>query len=129
MRSFEQLFQFHLLGEFKDFQQQKRSKAKEPWHRKIMKGLDADHQNQVAKRYKGRYTGEGEFKYSGELNSKIESIRDDSNTVRVLTKADLNYINKNYPVKLSHDKPAHLSNTNMLVYFDKLKRQWFLRKK
>lgn len=94
-----------------------------------MKGLDADHQNQVAKRYKGRYTGDGEFSYSGELNSKIESIRDDSNTVRVLTKADLNYINNNYPIKLSHDKPVHLSNTDMLVYFDKFKRQWFLRKK
>ena len=126
---YEKLFTNHLMCEFKDFQQQKRRAAEEPWHRKTNKGPMAKNQHQVADRYMGRYTGDGEFKFSGELNSKIESIRDGSNQLRVLSPADIQYIKMNYPTGLSRDKPRQLSNSGMIVYWDNVKREWFIRKR
>jgi hypothetical protein len=50
MTSFENIF-WTQLNEFKDYQQQKKAAPESPWHRKVSKGVDAKHQNMVAKRY------------------------------------------------------------------------------
>ena len=127
MTLYEQRFWKH-LNEFHDFQQKKKPKAKEPWHRKIMKGMDAQNQHQVADRYKGRYTGEDEFTYGGELNSKIESIRNGDVNERPCSDADVQYILKNYPIEeLPKDKPKRLSNAGIVVYWDPMKDVFMLR--
>lgn len=127
MTLYEQRFWNH-LNEFRDFQQKKNADAKSPWHRKITKGLDAMNQHQVADRYKGRYTGEGEFTYSGELNSKIESIRNGEANERVCSDADVQHILDNYPIdELPKDKPKRLSNAGIVVYWDPMKGVFMLR--
>lgn len=127
MTLFEETF-WRQLNEFIDFQQKKNPKAKKPWHQQVFKGGDAKGQQQVANRYKGRYTGDGEFTYSGELNSKIESIRNGSNVERVCSDADIDHILKNYPIdELSKDKPKRLSNTGIVVQWDPLKAVYMLR--
>jgi len=127
MTLYEQRFWKH-LNEFHDFQQKKNPKAKAPWHRKIMKGMDAQNQHQVADRYKGRYTGDDEFTYGGELNSKIESIRNGDVNERPCSDADVQYILKNYPIEeLPKDKPKRLSNAGIVVYWDPMKDVFMLR--
>lgn len=126
MTSFENKF-WTQLNEFKDFQQQKRKDPENPWHRRIAKGGDAKHQNMVAKRYKGRYTGDGEFTYSGELNSKIESIRDGSSTLRILSDIDLQHILKNYSTnELPKDKPKRIFS-GVVVFFDPVKDSYCIK--
>lgn len=129
MTLFENHFWELIVSEFTDFQQQKNTKASSPWHRKSARGGDAMNQHQVADRYKGRYTGESEFTYSGELNSKIESIRNGDADVRVCTDADVQHILKNYPIQeIPKDKPKRLSNTGIVIYWDELKDTYMLRK-
>lgn len=120
MARFEQTF-WTQLNEFKDLQQQLRKAPESPWHRKVSRGPDAKHQNMVAKRYKGRYTGDGEFTYSGELNSKIESIRDGSSMIRVLSDIDLQHILKNYSTnELPRDEPKRIF-AGVVVFYDPVK--------
>lgn len=120
---------FNQLLEFRDFQQQKNDPAKSPWHRKEARGGDAMNQHQVADRYKGRYTGEGEFTYSGELNNKIEAIRNGKSDIQILSDIDVKYILKNYPIEeLPRDKPKSLSNTGMVVNWDPVKGAYILTK-
>ena len=117
MTRYEQSFWTH-LNEFKDLQQKLRSAPESPWHRKVSKGLNAKSQNMVADRYKGRYTGDGEFTYSGELNSKIESIRDGSSLMRILSDMDLQHILNNYSTKeLPKDKPKRIF-AGVVVFYD-----------
>ena len=129
MTLFENHFWELIVSEFTDYQQQKNNKATSPWHRKVARGGGAMNQHQVANRYKGRYTGEGEFTFSGELNSKIESIRNGDANVRVCTDADVQHILKNYPIReIPKDKPKRLSNTGIVIYWDGLKDTYMLRK-
>lgn len=128
MTLFEKMFTEHLICEFKDFQRSTGPRPESPWHRKEARGPAAMNQHQVADRYKGRYVGPGDFKYSGELNSKIESVRDGSNSLRVLSAADLKHIKDSYPTDLSKDKPRGLGNSGMIVFWDKLKGEWFIKK-
>jgi hypothetical protein len=126
MTRFEHVF-WTQLNEFKDFQQLKRAAPASPWHRKVSKGADAKHQNMVADRYKGRYTGEDEFTYSGELNSKIESIRDGSSKMRILSDIDLQYILNNYSTnELPKDKPKRIF-AGVVVYFDPMKDSYCIK--
>lgn len=126
MSNFERTF-WRQLNEFKDFQQSKRRAPESPWHRKISKGGKADHQNMMANRYKGRYTGENEFTYSGELNSKIESIRDGSSSIRLLSDIDLQYILKNYSTKeLPKDKPKRIF-AGVVVFYDPMKDSYCIK--
>ena len=98
-----------LIEEFIDYQRLSGDKPKSPWHRKTTRGQTAKNQHQVAKRYQGRYTGEGEFEYSGALNSKIESIRNGQETRRMLSDADVKYILNNYSTdSLPKDKPKRI---------------------
>jgi len=116
------------INEFKDFQQQARPQAKKPWHRGVSKGDNSKHLNMVAKRYKGRYTGEDEFKYSGELNSKIESIRDGTNVMRILTDIDIQYILKNYSTNsLPKDKPKRIF-AGVVVFYDPMKGSYCIKR-
>lgn len=127
MTLYEQRFWKH-LNEFHDFQQKKNAAAKKPWHRQIMKGATAENQHQVADRYKGRYTGDDEFTYGGELNSKIESIRNGDANERPCSDADVQFILKNYPIEeLPKDKPKRLSNAGIVVYWDPMKDVFMLR--
>lgn len=117
------------MNEFEDLQQQKQDKAKSPWHRKEARGGDAMNQHQVAKRYQGRYTGDGEFTYSGELNNKIELLRSKQSDIQILSDVDVQHILKNYPIdELPKDKPKGLSNTGMFVYWDRLKDRYILKR-
>lgn len=128
MLIYEQRF-WSLFREFKDLQQQKQKDAKSPWHRKPIRGGDALNQHQVADRYKGRYTGDGEFTYSGELNDKIELIRSGTSAMQILSDIDCKHILKNYPIdELPRDKPKALSNTGMIITWDPIKSKYILTK-
>ena len=95
-------------------------------HRKEARGGDANNQHQVAKRYQGRYTGEGEFTYSGELNSKIELVRSGKSTQQILSDIDVKHILKNYSTKeLPKDKPKHIF-AGVVVYWDPIKDAYIL---
>ena len=125
MTLFEQ--RFIRLLEFRDLQQKKNKQANSPWHDKEARGPGAMNQHQVADRYKGRYTGEDEFKYSGELNNKIEMIRNGTSKLQVLSDLDCQHILKNYPIdELPRDKPKSLSNSGMVVNWDPLKGAYIL---
>ncbi len=127
MSLFEQ--RFNILLEFEDYQQQKNKPAGSPWHRKTMKGGGAVNQHQVADRYKGRYTGDKEFTYSGELNSKIELLRKRASDIQVLSDVDITHILKNYPIEeIPRDKPKKLSNSGMIVYWDPIKDSYILKR-
>jgi hypothetical protein len=120
---------FMRLLEFDDLQQQSNGPAKSPWHRKAARGSGAANQHQVADRYKGRYTGEGDFKFSGELNRKIEMIRNGTSDLQVLSDVDCDHILKNYPIsELPRDKPKSLSNSGMVVNWDPVKSVYILTK-
>lgn len=118
MESFNRLVD-NLLSEFTDLQQQKNDAPDRPWHRKENpKNQTARNQKSVAGRYEYRFTGDGEKTYRGELNSKIESMRDPSNgkSFEVLQSADVDHILKNYPIDgLDKDKPKQLSNTGLQI--------------
>ena len=125
MSLYEQKF-WSLIREFQDFQQKKLPKPESPWHRKEARGGDAMNQHQVAKRYQGRYTGQGEFTYSGELNSKIESIRSGNSKQQVLSDVDIKHILKNYSTKdLPKDKPKRIFS-GVIVYWDPIKDTYIL---
>jgi hypothetical protein len=127
MTRFENIF-WTQLCEFKDYQQQKRKAPESPWHRKVSKGAGAKHQNMVADRYKGRYTGEDEFTYSGELNDKIESIRGGSSMVRILSDIDIQHILNNYSTnELPKDKPKRIF-AGVVVYFDPTKDAYCIKR-
>lgn len=127
MTLFEETF-WKQLNEFIDLQQKKNPKAKKPWHQQVFKGGDAKGQQQVADRYKGRYTGDGEFTYSGEFNSKIESIRAGDASERVCSDTDIQHILKNYPIdELPKDKPKRLSNAGIVVYWNPMKDVYMMR--
>lgn len=116
------------MNEFQDYQQQKRDKAKSPWHRKEARGGAAMNQHQVAKRYQGRYTGDKQFTYSGELNSKIESIRSKNTSMQILSDVDIKHILKNYKIKeLPKDKPKVLFS-GVVVYWDPIKDSYILKR-
>lgn len=125
MSLYEQKF-WSLIREFQDFQQKKLPKPESPWHRKEARGGDAMNQHQVAKRYQGRYTGQGEFTYSGELNSKIESIRSGNSKQQVLSDVDVKHILKNYSTKeIPKDKPKRIFS-GVIVYWDPIKDTYIL---
>lgn len=125
MSLYEQKF-WSLIREFQDLQQKKLPKPESPWHRKEARGGDANNQHQVAKRYQGRYTGEGEFTYSGELNSKIELVRSGKSTQQILSDIDVKHILKNYSTKeLPKDKPKHIF-AGVVVYWDPIKDAYIL---
>ena len=106
--SFERKF-WSLINEFTDLQQKKEKAPEKPRHRGVTTGQTRLHQNMVADRYKKRLLGNDEFQYRGELNSKVEAIRSGHSTREVLTKADENYILKNYPIdELDKNKPKKL---------------------
>ena len=105
---FEKKF-WSLIEEFIDYQRLSGERPVSPWHRKVSRGQTASNQHQVAKRYQGRYTGEGSFKYGVALNSKIESIRNGQETQRVLSDADVKYILNNYSTdSIPNDKPKRI---------------------
>ena len=127
MPIYEQKF-WDLLNEFEDLQQQKRDKAKSPWHKKPSRGGDAMNQHQVAMRYQGRYTGDKEFTRSGELNSKIESIRSRNTSMQILSDVDLKHIMNNYKIKeLPKDKPKVLFS-GVIIYWDPVKDKYILKR-
>ena len=107
-----------LLSEYQDLQQQKNRQPASPWHRKVARGGDAKSQQQVAGRYKYRYTGENEKTYRGDLNSKIEAMRrpESSKSFEVLHQSDINFILKNYPIEdLDKYEAKKLGNTGLYV--------------
>lgn len=125
MPLYEQKF-WSLIREFQDLQQKMLPKPKSPWHRKDARGGDASNQHQVAKRYQGRYTGDGEFTYSGELNSKIELVRSGKSTQQILSDIDVKHILKNYSTKeLPKDKPKRIF-AGVVVYWDPIKDSYIL---
>ena len=127
MSIFEHKF-WDLLHEFTDFQQKKNDPAKSPWHRKDSRGGTAMNQHQVADRYKGRYTGEHEFKYSGELNNKIELVRSGNSAMQVLSDLDMKYILNNYStMEITKDKPKKIFD-GVIVYWDPIKDSYILAK-
>ena len=127
MSIFEHKF-WDLLHEFTDFQQKKNDPARSPWHRKESRGGAAMNQHQVADRYKGRYTGEHEFKYSGELNNKIELVRSGNSAMQVLSDLDMKYILNNYSTKeITKDKPKKIFD-GVIVYWDPIKDSYILAK-
>lgn len=127
MSIFEHKF-WDLLHEFTDFQQKKNDPARSPWHRKGARGGAAMNQHQVADRYKGRYTGEHEFKYSGELNNKIELVRSGNSAMQVLSDLDMKYILNNYSTKeIPKDKPKKIFD-GVIVYWDPIKDSYILAK-
>lgn len=116
-----------LVNEFQDLQQQKRKQAKSPWHRKEARGMGAMNQHQVARRYQGRYTGDKQFTYSGELNSKIEAVRSGKSKMQVLSPADVKHILKNYSTEtLPRDEPKRIF-AGVVVYWDHLKDAYILK--
>jgi hypothetical protein len=120
---------FHTLLEFQDLQQSRNKSARSPWHDKEARGGTAKNQHQVAMRYQGRYTGDKEFTYSGELNNKIEMIRNGSSNMQILSDLDVKHILKNYPItELPRDKPKSLSNTGMVVVWNPVKGKYILTK-
>lgn len=125
---FEKAFWTH-INEFVDLQQKKNDDPKNPWHRRLDKHATSKSQNQVADRYKGRYTDEGEFTYSGELDNKIELIRSGSSALQILSDVDCDHILKNYPIdELPKDKPKSLSNSGMIVSWDPMKSAFILQR-
>ena len=125
--SFERKF-WSLINEFTDLQQKKRKAPKNPRHRNVTTGQNRLHQNMVANRYKKRLTGDGKFQSRGELNSKVEAIRSGHSTREVLSKADVKYILKNYPVEsLDKDKPKKLFDTAEVAW-DPMLDSYILRK-
>lgn len=119
---------FNLLLEFEDLQQQKRKKPVSPWHRKDARGGDAMSQHQVAKRYQGRYTGDKEFTYRGELNDKIESVRSGNSSMKILSDVDVKHILNNYKIKeLPKDKPKTLFK-GVVIYWDRVKDRYILKR-
>lgn len=127
MTLFEQTFWKQILSEFKDLQQKKNPAAKKPTHSRIFKHSTSKNQEMVAKRYERRAVGDGKFKYSGELNSKIEAIRGGDSTIKQLSDIDIKYILKNYSTKeLPRDKPKRIF-AGVVVFWDPLKRQYFIK--
>jgi hypothetical protein len=120
-----------LLSEYRDLQQSKNRQAESPWHRKDARGGDAMNQQQVADRYKYRYTGENEKAHIGDLNSKIESMRrpENSKNHEVLHDADVNFILKNYPIKdLDKRESKKLGNTGLFVRWSRDLDKYILTK-
>jgi hypothetical protein len=119
---------FHMILEFQDYQQRKRDGAKSPWHRKASRGGEAMNQHQVAKRYQGRHTGGGEFMYAGELNHKIEALRNGTSKMKMLSDVDIKHIMKNYKIKeLPKDKPKTLFSGVDIVW-DPIKDCYILKR-
>lgn len=119
---FEKAFWSH-LSEFNDLQQSKNDAPDNPWHRRISKHPTSVNQNQVADRYKKRYVGSNEVVYRGELNTKIEAIRNGS-AQQPLSPADEKYILDNYPIgelPREANKPKQLGNTGIEMSWDPVK--------
>lgn len=124
---FEKIFR-ELLEEFTDLQQQRNKDPENPWHRRAQKAPVSRNQHAVADRYKGRYTGEGKFTYSGELNSKIESIRNGDSTYQVLSDIDVKHIMDNYSTKeLPKDKPKRIF-AGVVVFWDNNKDTYIIKR-
>ena len=126
MAVFENIF-WEMLEEYTDFQQKKNPAPEKPWHRRAQKGPGAKNQSMWAKRYKGRYTGEDEFTYSGELNDKIEQVRSGASTYQILSDIDIKHILKNYSTKeLPKDKPKRIFS-GVVVFWDNDKDSYILK--
>ena len=105
MSRFEDTF-WRQLNEFRDLQQKNADRVDNPWHRSIDKHTGSKNQKQVADRYEKRHVGGGKFKYSGELNDKIEAIRSGDSSIKPLSDIDIKYILKNYSTnELPKDQP------------------------
>lgn len=118
MMLFEKAF-WSQIDEFVDLQQQKNDNPDNPFHRRVDKHMGSKSQKMKADRYALRYTGEGEKTYSGELNNKIELIRNGTSDLQVLSDVDCDHILKNYPIdELPRDKPKKLSNSGMMVKYN-----------
>ena len=133
MALFEERFNL-LLNEFQELQSGKADKAKQPWHRAPMPGMNDTHSNIIAKRYKQREQGtdkDGNRKrprYSGELNSKIEAIRNGTSNLQVLSKPDLKYIFDNYNLNdIPKDKPKSLFD-GVIAVWDEMKDCFVLKR-
>lgn len=120
---FESTF-WSCLNEFKN-QQGSDDSVKSPWHQKVARGGDAMNQHQVAMRYQGRCTGD-DFKFSQELNSKIEALRNGDCEQKICSDADLKYILQNYNLtELPKDKPKSIFS-GVVVQWDPLKDVYML---
>ena len=127
MTLFEQTFWKQLIHEFRDLQQKKNPKAKNPVHSRMAKHGTSKDQQMVASRYERRSVGGGKFKYSGELNDKIEAIRSGDSTIKPLSDIDIKYILKNYSTKeLPKDKPKRIF-AGVVVFWDPMKDQYFIK--
>ena len=133
MTLFENAF-IKQLVEFTDLQQQKNKAPEQPWHRAPMPGMNDTHPNIVADRYKKRLQGrdaDGNKKqprFSGELNTKIEAIRNGTSDIQILTKPDLKYIFANYNVnEIPKDQPKTLFD-GVVASWDMLKNSFVLKR-
>ena len=132
MAIFEQFF--NRLVEYTDLQQKKNKAPEQPWHRAPMPGMNDTHANVVAKRYKQREQGvdsDGNKKrprFSGELNTKIEAIRNGTSNMQILTKPDLKYIFTNYNLNdIPKDKPKSLFD-GVVAAWDEMKGVFVLKR-
>ena len=128
MTLFENAFVYHLVTELDDLQQKKNDPAKNPWHRKIARGIGAMQQDGVADRYEKRLTGKGKAKYKGELNNKIELIRSGKSDTQILSDVDLKYIYSNYNVnEIPRDKPKSVM-AGIIARWDPMKGAFILQR-
>ena len=108
-----------LLEAFSNMQGKKPSdRAKEPFRQKVSRGFDAMHQGK-AKRYTDRLQGDGTSLKVGELNSKIESIRNGDATMAILNANDEQYILKNFPpseMPRESGKPIKIGGFGVIFY-------------
>ena len=126
MSRFEDTF-WKQLNEFRDLQQKKADRVDNPWHRRIDKHTSSKNQKQVADRYEKRHVGGGKFKYSGELNDKIEAIRSGDSSIKPLSDIDIKYILKNYSTnELPKDQPKRIF-AGVVVFWDPIKSQYFIK--
>lgn len=127
MTLFENFFVKHLL-EFQDLQQKKNDPAKQPWHQKISRGIGAMQQDGVADRYEKRLIGNGKARYKGELNTKIEAIRNGHSNQQILNDIDLKYIFQNYNVnEIPKDKPKSVM-AGIVAQWDQMKGAFILKR-
>lgn len=115
MTLYEQSF-WRQLDEFKSLQHNGPD-AEHARHDRISVNPTNKNQHQVAGQYQYRLNN-GERVERGELNSKIEAIRNNQTDTKILSPADVDYIKKEYQIDLTDRKPKELGNSGMVVYID-----------
>lgn len=108
-----------ILENFDNLQGKRPSdKAKEPFHQKVSRGMQAMHQGK-AKRYTDRLQGDGTSLKVGELNPKIEQIRNGEASIVNLNDLDEQYILKNFPpteMPREAGKPIKIGGFGVVFY-------------